>query len=424
MKYLIRAGKLAFDKYLPEYDYLVNTYGSNSGNLLYTYSVEKSLTNSDTVFFPIGYNFKENIKHIQYYNSNYDAFILPLANAFRHNFISQLLDITNFIEKLSIPTVVIGIGLQVDDINKIDFDKHEMDIIRKFCSVVLDKSNKIGVRGGVTQDFLIKNVGISDNRITVIGCPSLYMFGDNIKFKTPIPLYNCISYILSYTNGLPAKIQQIFLKLLRDFPNYQYIAQRRDEQGYILDLSPNKLNNEFICISSSGNSIPFIENKVRMFTDVLSWINFCNTHSFHVGTRLHGCIASMLSGIPSCIVSHDLRIKELCEYFLIPHVDLNQFKDYTQLFDLIYNFDSIKFNKRLKENYKIYIDFLKDNKLKTIYEDNLMYQYWSKKEIYSFSDLSSKIIEYSNIKERSRVHSNISNSKSTYINNLKKSRGS
>lgn len=57
-------------------------------------------------------------------------FIIPLANAFREDFVEELRNLTKLIRKLKIPCVVIGVGVQADyepDFNKTNiFDKDVM----------------------------------------------------------------------------------------------------------------------------------------------------------------------------------------------------------------------------------------------------------------------------------------------------------
>ena len=45
-------------------------------------------------------------------NSEFDVFVVPMANAFRADFVDSLDRLTDFIERLTIPVVVVGVGAQ------------------------------------------------------------------------------------------------------------------------------------------------------------------------------------------------------------------------------------------------------------------------------------------------------------------------
>src|SRR5699024_11303644 len=59
------------------------------------------------------------------------------------------------------------------------FDKE----VKDFINAVLERSNIIGVRGQITADYL-NYLGFTEGvDHTVIGCPSMYTFGRDLKIK-------------------------------------------------------------------------------------------------------------------------------------------------------------------------------------------------------------------------------------------------
>lgn len=96
-----------------------------------------------------------NVKDADKINEAYDMFLIPLANAFREDFVGELRNLMELIQKLKIPCVVIGVGLQAayepDFSISYSFDE---DVLN-FCNAVLDKSHSIGVRGVLTQEYLV-----------------------------------------------------------------------------------------------------------------------------------------------------------------------------------------------------------------------------------------------------------------------------
>ena len=112
-KILIRAGMRPTDNC----DYIDmiknNRIGSNIGNLVYQYSVCKTLmTTEDTEFVPTNYRYHFSDKEIDTFNSSYDCFVIPLADAFRQDFVRELKGMTKLIKALKIPCYVIGVGLK------------------------------------------------------------------------------------------------------------------------------------------------------------------------------------------------------------------------------------------------------------------------------------------------------------------------
>lgn len=159
MRILMRAGKLWDQQFDPTYDYSANTFGSNSGNLAYQFSINRLLTSSsfsdddNNIFVATKYRQNFSTEEINYINDHFDYFILPMANNLgRKNFISQLNEISSLIEKLKIPCVVVGIGVQTDiggDLRALPGKEEN----KRFLRAILNKSKSIGVRGELTKNI-------------------------------------------------------------------------------------------------------------------------------------------------------------------------------------------------------------------------------------------------------------------------------
>lgn len=112
-KILMRGGMTPLDNFTPETVITKNSIGSNSGNLLYAYGVYRTLMTEDTIIDVDYYGVEETYseKDIARINEEYDAYVCPLANAFRKSFEENLIKYANFFDKLTIPCYIIGIGL-------------------------------------------------------------------------------------------------------------------------------------------------------------------------------------------------------------------------------------------------------------------------------------------------------------------------
>lgn len=105
---LMRAGKSPFSSLAPYKTFDENVIGNNNGNLLFSSAAHKLLSADDVEVKAHGFNFSA--AQAPKVSSEFDKFVLPLANAFRVGFEPQLKRITQFIEKLDIPTVMLSGG--------------------------------------------------------------------------------------------------------------------------------------------------------------------------------------------------------------------------------------------------------------------------------------------------------------------------
>lgn len=63
-------------------------FGSNNGNLIYQYSVIRTLMTHEVEIYSD--NYMSNPDKAEYINNNFDAYIIPLADAFRDSFINKI----------------------------------------------------------------------------------------------------------------------------------------------------------------------------------------------------------------------------------------------------------------------------------------------------------------------------------------------
>ena len=109
MRYLIRGAISPLTSYEPDLLAKRDIIGSNSGNLLYLYSVCRSLYGEDVSIDMDEYKVeagKYTDADIERINSTYTAYICPLADAFRNDFIEKLNNYSRFFSKLRIPVVI------------------------------------------------------------------------------------------------------------------------------------------------------------------------------------------------------------------------------------------------------------------------------------------------------------------------------
>lgn len=350
-----------------------NLIGSNMGNMIFVNSVIRTLMRENTEVSTINTTHKFTPEEIDVMNEEYDCFVIPLANAFRASFISELKKITKLVKALRMPCVVIGVGLQTreDKIGCTSFSFNKD--VKNFVNAVLEKSSSLGLRGGITSDYL-SSLGYQEGKDhTVIGCPSLYMFGKELPVASPKGLTEQSPVSINYKPDLSKEFHEFLSTCRRQLPNYTYVPQSIDDlrlmyagvpyptekhkwipEDYPLDLS-NKI---------------YRDNKAIGFVNVPSWLEYMSTKDFTFGSRIHGNIAGILAGIPTYIFACDSRIIELSEYHNLPHMLSKNITTDTNIFDIYEKADFSSVHKGHQERFFHYMDFLKENQLETIYGEN------------------------------------------------------
>jgi Polysaccharide pyruvyl transferase len=311
---LLRAPKGPFEIATPERTLDDNLIGNNSGNLVFIEAAHRLLATHDTTLTPDRFRAHElGADHI---NERYDAYVVPLANAFRVSFEDNLIALTRLIERLTIPVIVLGVGAQAT----VGYQAEKLDRIegsvRAFVKAVLARSPSIGVRGEFTQSYL-QGLGFRD--VEVIGCPSMFLHGERLSVEKRVPALDRESAIALNVSPYVKAMAPIVESHVARYPNLRYIAQDIEtlglmlhgeppEQAAIIDGNPTHLSHPL-----------FAQGRASMFVDPWPWFRDLATVDFAFGTRIHGNIAALLAGTPSVVFAHDSRTLELARYFEIPH---------------------------------------------------------------------------------------------------------
>ena len=192
---------------------------------------------------------------------------------------------------------VIGLGINGIKHEKVAFEKLSK-VKQNFLNHLIINRIAVGSRGLETQSFL-ENVGFDPEYLYLTGCPSLqlvqkaeYVFPD--KFSSLL-----ISGALIERLDLIESMTTSSTKLL-------FIPQTMDNYHQGLELQR-------------------IDNRIEVFPplSIESWMDKIRT--FHpelaLGTRLHGNIAAASLGIPSILMSGDIRTREITYLGNLPFID-------------------------------------------------------------------------------------------------------
>lgn len=355
-----------FDTYSAPEVILNNSIGGNVGNLIYQYSVIRTLMTEETTITPD--NYKNGPEYAEEINANYDCYIIPLADAFRKQFVSQLRNYTKLIKKLKIPVIVIGAGLRAPFEPNLKEGFSFDDDVREFVSAVLEKSSMLGLRGEITSKYL-SGLGFKEGvDHTVIGCPSMYAFGRELNIrKTNITKDSMVCVNSSLLS--PNNVLDFIDRSMEEFPNHYFIPQWMKElvMTYVGSPSVGKSKKNYPAKMSDA---AYMNNRVRYFLNAKTWLDFISKADLAFGARLHGNITATIAGTPSIIFPKDARMRELTEYHGLTHVMANEITKDTRLMDVVDKSDFQSPTKKQGANFDHFIDFLDKNNLEHIYKEN------------------------------------------------------
>lgn len=360
---LLRALKDPFRVFSPEETFEQNRLGDNSGNLIFSHAAYKLLATSNT---EITTRFRPKSYDPQKINETQDVFVVPLANAFRRSYVNGLRALTQVIEKLTIPVVVLGVGVQTDVHGDREYLRPIDDAVKAFCRAVLDRSHTIGVRGEVTEDYL-RTLGFS--AVEQIGCPSMFLHGDSLrieKSKAALGPQDRVAMTISpYVSSMASVVANHHQK----YPNLRYIPQDLQTLGTLLYGDARDSRGKVSPIPIHTSHPLFVEDKVRMFVDPSTWMDYLSGFDFNFGTRIHGTIAALLAGTPGFLFAHDSRTLELARYFDIPHRIMDGLPSDVDAADLYAEADYTALNEGHKARFETMIRFLTKHDLGNTFAD-------------------------------------------------------
>lgn len=347
-----------------------NMIGNNAGNMLFTHSIMRTLMCEDVQIDTILTYRHVSDRRVERINHEYDCFVIPLANAFRKSFRMELVHLTQFVRRLQIPCIVIGVGVQSrlnEDVQSgFEFDE---DVIN-FVKAILEKSAMLGVRGEITADYM-KKLGFREEKdFTVIGCPAMYMHGDQLELKEVKELTPDSLVSVNRKIGIPKKLHRFIMKSSRKFENYMYVPQAIEDLRllYLGTPIPYDATHEI------HPSYPWnVESEVYAggheigFTNVKSWLDFLSGRDFSFGSRIHGNIAAVLAGIPAYIIVSDSRILELAQYHNLQYCSVKEINKNVNIFDVYNKADFSSVKRGHTERFYHFLDFLEANGLQHVY---------------------------------------------------------
>ncbi|MFN8683780.1 polysaccharide pyruvyl transferase family protein [Paracoccus sp. P2] len=280
----------------------------------------------------------------------------------------------DIIEKLNLPVVVFGLGAQA----RLGQSLSDMDIspdTRRLLAVISHHSSKIAVRGEFTAD-LCKHLGI--HNVEVIGCQSCFI-SRRPDFKIPelteTPNADRLVVNVTYHARELPLIKEAMSEgaaFIGQTEHFEYELAQLDEGAAIDNLPENVrslISPQLYNLFKSGR-LDFSEyhrwvrEKFVQYYSMPPWFAKLSSGEFDacIGTRFHGNMAAMQSGVPSLWIVHDSRTQEFCDYLGLPQAPLkalSEEKTVGDIFDKYYRTDG--FAKKYQEAYARFYAYLTEH---------------------------------------------------------------
>lgn len=351
---LLRARKDPFEVVSPDDALIRNMIANNSGNLIFHSAAYKILaTRGTTVTVD---RLVIDPGHADRINERYDAYVIPLANAFRPSYQRDLDRTTRLIRRLKIPVTIMGVGAQSGQGR---YDTRRLrsieQSVRDFASAVLDHSPSIGVRGESTYEYL-RGLGFRD--VDVIGCPSMFLNGTRMAVEKRTATLEPEAALAINVTPYVKEMGDVVMSHHARYPNLRYTAQDLATLELLLWGEPDRSAVQTDQMPFHTSHPLFVENKIRFFVDPWPWIDALRSADFVFGSRIHGNIAGLLAGTPSFVLAHDSRTLELARYFEIPHRLIADVKPTTDAAELYEEADYTALNRGHPARFATFADFL------------------------------------------------------------------
>lgn len=364
--------------------------GGNSGNLLYANGVARALSaRANTVRYGgfTTHRLDDPAEFIRETNDKYDHYVMPMSNMFRASFTANLKAMTRIVRDLDMPVTIVGAGAQTtaDAAENDEFRmgrtgrtktqaedaaKRHNDAVREFCEAILEKSHSMGVRGEFTQKYLV-SLGLPEERIRVIGCPSIFTWGPEHRVEKKVAALGPKSSISMNIDYRVPGIERVIDANMAQYRNLTSPSQDAKSARMIItgedqyDLSTVNLGTPV----HTGHPL-FARRNVIYYPNPWGWIESFKSEDFAFGTRLHGNIAAILAGTPAHILAHDSRTLELADYHAMPYTRYDKDGAVPLAEDLYQDTDYSRFNELMPERFATYLQFLRDNNLHTIWDED------------------------------------------------------
>ena len=304
--------------------------GDNTGNLVFEHAVYHMITEKKYI---IGDDIPWDMGAIR---EHCRVIVVPSANHIREDF--DLTPFVEFLDRVQLPLVFIGLGAQADNFEKSRFDLHPS--ILKLIDLVKERAKMVSIRGHYTARVL-NSFGIGNVKVT--GCPSNFMnpdplLPDRIAARLEGKMR---SFITHGDEPWPLiKEKQDVEKLLatwtmagaamqsqQSVPDFMEFIRRNNPYSAtnVPESREEALREALMPTATMDQFRDYLAAKLRVYFSVSQWMEDSSKYDFSLGLRLHGNMIAWQVGVPSLWLSHDSRTQELANVMAVPNMNYLEF---------------------------------------------------------------------------------------------------
>jgi hypothetical protein len=266
--------------------------------------------------------------HLVYVTANLIRLGVPSNHPSIKELVKSQVILAKNIERANLPVVVFGIGCQAQLNGPYEYDVAPETV--RLLKILADHSKSIAVRGAFTADACTR-IGIKNIEIT--GCQSMFWYRspqvDWIRLEPDREQLGKIACNFTDARAEAKLIQQAMAC------GYDVIGQGNGAEA---DVNEQNSDNSPMANVKFGWDVElafneglidrqqyehWIRNHFYQFRRPEAWLDHMRRYCFSYGTRLHGNMVAMIAGTRALWIVHDMRTKEVCDYFNLPSVLLH-----------------------------------------------------------------------------------------------------
>lgn len=360
--------------HLEQCNIAIKNGGYNFGNKLWFQGLMSEIDNGENEY----YFLNDNLTNDEI-NNQFDLIIFSMANIFNRTYLEGIKAFPERLKGIKIPIYVIACGAQAEGYEGLDSLIADIGKdSKRFISTIYQTGGEFALRGYFTKEFFSR---LGFDSAVVTGCPSMYQLGRNFslddqKNNCIVPLFNGnLNYLEKIITKYPKSIyfdQDMFL-----FNLFKENHIPKQDFKSLLVYSEN-MGNKAIQLMS--------EKRIKLIPNMNDWRNYIiqNKFNYSFGSRIHGNIMSILSGVPATIIAHDSRTREMAEFFDIPHFvprknEVISHKEFLKHYEQL---DYSKFNKYYQKRFDLFEDFLRNHSIVSKINENNKFFHTSSNTLY------------------------------------------
>lgn len=357
---LMRIGVMSIPQTLPDptgksFEWYITRFGRNTGNYMFTQAAYRQLRGTAK---NIGFSYVP-----EAVNRDYDHLVIPAANWL--NAKSDFTGLAELIEQTEIPVTVIGLGVQAStqDLSQVVVTDGGIRLARALSA----KSPYLSVRGDFTRDWL-NSIGIQN--VVTTGCPSIYMrLAEQQKCDADGPLaMQSTRYTLPPRFSDSSSVNREIFRLAGKLDAHMVYQSEFLEMGQLVfgtdagDPKGAQYLAALYGLNSHEEAMAYLQRRGHLFHDLQEWSSFLQGTAGVLGTRLHGSIIALNSGVPAVLIPHNSRTSEVVNFAKIPTVSGEQLRDLTEadVRAMLRDADIGTYLEARKRNGQVYRQFLRD----------------------------------------------------------------